>query len=187
MKRAMIPYKMKARLLIITILFGIISLFLSSFFAKIVRVKFVDIDFVLKRLEIQSKAQVENPHAIPKVDIQRRLGSDIRPDPRCLFWATTEVGRGWTNDSEDRDFFIDYYIPPDKQAMICTTPVLAAALLAKRHNKPLLYKVYPTEYGFRVRIVEGFSKVRKPCKDWTGNVDCANSILSRQGIVKYEP
>ncbi|MGH8002658.1 MAG: hypothetical protein ACREPR_25305, partial [Brasilonema sp.] len=136
MKRAMIPYKMKAHILIITILIGIISLLMTSFFAKIVRVKFVEIDFVLKRLEIESKAQAENPHAIPKVDVQRRLGSDIRPDPRCLFWATTEVGRGWTNDSEDSDFFIDYYIPPDKPAMICTTPVLAAALIAKRDNKP---------------------------------------------------
>ncbi len=177
---------MKGRIVTITILFGVISLFLTSFLAKIVRVKFVEIDFVLEKLEAQSKAQAENPYAIPKVDVQRRLGSDIRPDFRCLFWATTEVGRGWTNDSADRDFFVDYYIPPDKQAMICTTPALAAALIAKR-TKPLLYKVSPTEYGFRVRIVEGLSKVRKPCKDWTGNADCANSLLSRQGIVRYEP
>ncbi|MBW4634573.1 MAG: hypothetical protein KME30_22485 [Iphinoe sp. HA4291-MV1] len=187
MRKVTIPFKMKGRILTITILFGMISLFLTCFFTKIIRVKFVEIDFALKYLEAQSKTQVENPHAIPKVDIQRRIGSDIRPDFRCLFWATTEVGRGWTRDSQDRDFFIDYYIPPDKKAMICTTPVLAAALFAKRHQKPLLYKVYPTEYGFRVRIVEGLSEVREPCKNWTGNVDCVDSILSRQGIVKYEP
>ncbi|BAZ20127.1 hypothetical protein NIES4073_10030 [Kalymmatonema gypsitolerans NIES-4073] len=186
MKKTIIPYKIKGSIVTITILFGVISLFLTCFLAKIVRVKFVEIDFVLKRLEAQSEAQANNPHAIPKVDVQRRLGSDIRPDFRCLFWATTEVGRGWTNDSADRDFFVDYYIPPDKKAMICTTPALAAALIAKR-TKPLLYKVYPTEYGFRVRIVEGLSKVRKPCKDWTGNADCANSILSRQAIIRYEP
>lgn len=186
MKKTIIPYKIKGSVVTITILFGIISLFLTSFLAKIVRVKFVEIDFVLKRLEIQSEAQANNPHAIPKVDVQRRLGSDIRPDFRCLFWATTVVGRGWTNDSADRDFFVDYYIPPGKKAMICTTPALAAALIAKR-TKPLLYKVYPTEYGFRVRIVEGLTEVREPCKNWTGNVDCADSLLSRQGIVRYEP
>ncbi|ARV61001.1 hypothetical protein BZZ01_22380 [Nostocales cyanobacterium HT-58-2] len=186
MKKAIIPYKLKGRILTITILLGVISLFLMSFFTKIVRVKFVEIDFVLKKLEAQSEAQTDNPYAVPIVDVQRRIGSDIRPDPRCLFWSTTVVGKGWTNDSEDRDFFIDYYIPPDKKAMICTTPVLAAALIAKR-DKPLLYKVYPTEYGFRVRIVEGLSEVREPCKNWTGNADCANSILSHQGIVRYEP
>ncbi len=187
MKGIIRPYKMKGRVLIIVILFGIISLFWLSFFAKIVRVKFVEIDFVLKRLEIQKEAQVEIPYTIAKVDVQRRLGSDVKPDPRCLFWATTEVGRGWTNDSNDRDFFIDYYIPLNKKAMICTTPALAAALIAKRHEKPLLYKVYPTEDGFHVRIVEGLTEVREPCKNWTGNVDCADSILSRQGIVRYEP
>ncbi|BAY43039.1 hypothetical protein SAMD00079811_06170 [Scytonema sp. HK-05] len=186
MKKTIIPYKIKGSVVTITILFGILSLFLTCLFAKIVRVKFVEIDFVLEKLEIQSKAQANNPRAIPRVDVQRRLGSDIRPDLRCLFWATTVVGRGWTNDSADRDFFIDYYIPPDKKAMICTTPALAAALIAKR-TKPLLYKVYPTEYGFRVRIVEGLSKVRKPCKNWTGNVDCADSLLSRQAIIRYEP
>ncbi|WP_017316517.1 hypothetical protein [Mastigocladopsis repens] len=186
MKKTIIPYKLKGPVLTITVLFGVISLFLSCFLIKIVRVKFVEIDFVLKKLEAQSEVQANNPHAIPRVDIQRRLSYDIRPDFRCLFWATTVVGSGWTNDSKDSDFFIDYYIPPDKKAMICTTPALAAALIAER-PKPLLYKVYPTEYGFRVRLVEGLSEVREPCKNWTGNVDCANSLLSRQGIVKYEP
>ncbi|WP_169154541.1 hypothetical protein [Brasilonema bromeliae] len=187
MRKIILPDKMKGHLLTVATLFGIISLFWISFFAKVVRVKFVEIDFVLKRLEIQKEAQVEIPYTVAKVDILRRLGSDVKPDPRCLLWATTEVGRGWTNDSEDRDFFIDYYIPPDKKAMICTTPALAAALLAKRHEKPLLYKVYPTEDGFHVRIVEGLSEVREPCKNWTGNVDCADPILSRQGVVRYEP
>jgi len=186
MKKTILLSKIKDRVLTITILLGVISLFFTCFLAKIVRVKFVEIDFVLKRLEAQREAQANNPHAIPRVDVQRRLGSDIRPDFRCLFWATTEVGSGWTNDSEDRDFFIDYYIPPDKKAMICTTPALAAALIAKR-DKPFLYEVSPTEYGFRIRIVQGLSEVREPCKNWTGNVDCVDSLLSRQAIIRYEP
>ncbi|WP_414589300.1 hypothetical protein [Scytonema sp. PCC 10023] len=186
MKKTILAYKIKGPILTITILFGVISLFLTCFLAKIVRVKFVQMDYVLKELEVQRKVQANNPHAISKVVEQEELDSHIRPDFRCLFWATTEVGSGWTHDSEDRDFFIDYYIPPDKKAMICTTPALAAAFIAKG-NKPFMYEVYPTEYGFRVRIVQGLSKVRKPCKDWTGNVDCANSLLSRQAIIRYEP
>lgn len=186
MRKTILPYKIKGRVLTITILFGILSLFLTCFSAKIVRVKFVEIDFVLKRLEIQSEAQANNPHPIPRVDVQRRLGSDIRSDFRCLFWATTEVDSGWTHDSEDRDFFIDYYIPPDKKAMICMTPALAAALIAKG-DKPLLYEVYHTEYGFRIRIIQGLTEVREPCKKLIGNVDCADSLLSRQSIVRYEP
>lgn len=186
MRKTILLYKIKGRVLTITILLGVISLFFTCFLAKIVRVKFVEMDYVLKELEVQREVQANDPHAISKVVEQEELHSDIRPDFRCLFWVTTEVGSGWTNDSEDRDFFIDYYIPPDKKAIICTTPALAAAFIAKR-DQPFLYEVYPTEYGFRVRIVQGFSEVREPCKNWTGNVDCANSLLSRQAIIRYEP
>lgn len=186
MRKTILSYKIKDRVLTITILFGILSLFLTCFLVKIVRVKFVDIDFVLKRLEIQSEVQVNNPHPIPRVDVQRRLGSDIRPDFRCLFWAKTEVDSGWTYDSEDRDFFIDYYIPPDKKAIICMTPALAAALIVKG-DKPLLYEVYHTEYGFRIRIIQGLTEVREPCKNLTGNVNCVDFLLLGQSIVRYEP
>lgn len=166
---------------------GAISLALfTGFLTKVFRVKDVEIDYVLKQLEVQSKREPENPHATSKVVIQRRLHSDIRPDFRCLSWATTHVGSGWTKDPKDTDFFMDYYIPPDKKAIICTTPVLASAQIADR-DKPFLYEVYPTEYGFRIRIIIGLTEVREPCKNLTGNVNCADYILSRQAIVRYEP
>jgi hypothetical protein len=118
--------------------------------------------------------------------IQRRLNRQIRPDLRCLSWITTPTNHGWTQDKNDRDFFIDYYVPPDKKAIICTTPSLAAALIAKR-DRPFLYEVYPTEYGFRIRIIEGLSEVRKPCQMLTGDKNCANALLLRQAIVRFEP
>ena len=111
---------------------------------------------------------------------------DVEIDFRCLSWATTHVGSGWTKDPKDTDFFMDYYIPPDKKAIICTTPVLASAQIADR-DKPFLYEVYPTEYGFRIRIIIGLTEVREPCKNLTGNVNCADYILSHQAIVRYEP
>ncbi len=69
---------------------------------------------------------------------------------------------------------------------VSTTPVLAAALTAET-DKPFLYEVYPTDYGLHVRITIGLSEVGDACKSLTGNVNCADSILSRQVIVRYEP
>jgi hypothetical protein len=187
MKKRKHPLGIKGQKFTIAVGAGILFLTLvTSFVARIIRVKDIEIDFVLQRLEAQTKKPDYDPLAPRRVVIQRRLNRQIRPDLRCLSWVTTPVNHGWTQDQQDKDFFIDYYLPPDKKAIICTTPVLSAALIANR-TKPFLYEVYPTEHGFRIRIIEGLSEVREPCQYLTGDRNCANALLLRQAIVRFEP
>ncbi|GAX43826.1 hypothetical protein NIES4075_48410 [Tolypothrix sp. NIES-4075] len=182
MKNMFINYKIKKHWLIITLTTIFLGL-LTCLLADIVRTRIINVDKLLKQLE---EKQVDNPRLIPKIAVQRGFEYEKGLDFKCISWSTYPVGSGWTNEISDRDFFIDFYIPPDKKAIICTTPVLAAALTAET-DKPFLYEVYPTDYGLHVRITIGLSEVADACKSLTGNVNCADSILSRQVIVRYEP
>ncbi|MBD2778143.1 hypothetical protein [Iningainema tapete] len=184
MKQLILLDKFKKRVLAITIGLGI-PLLATSFLVDIVRARIINIDNITRELEEQKEAHIDNPNFISKVVVQRGFDYDKGLDDKCISWSTNQVGSGWSQDSEDHDFFMDYYIPPNKKAIICTTPVLATALTAN-FDKPFLYEVSPTDYGFRVRVVIGLSEVRYLC-NLLGNVNCANSILSKQVIVRYEP
>jgi hypothetical protein len=187
MRKSILPRKNQIRVFQITILFGFISLGLLPFFlVDFVRARVIDTDNLVKKLEEQSEKKALNPRATSKVVVQRGFNYEKGLDMKCLSWSTTPVSHGWTKDTEDPDFFIDYYVPPNKKAIICTTPAVATALTADAH-KPFTYEVYPTDYGLRVRIIVGISEVRMPCKYFTGNVNCANYILSKQAIVRHEP
>jgi hypothetical protein len=187
MKKINTPLIFKGRLLPITVFFGLTFTAIFIFiFADIVRARIINIDRVKEQFESQRQKQINNPNFKPKVVVLRGFDYDKGIDSRCLSWSTEHINSGWTGSNNDRDFFIDFYVPPDKQAIICTSPMLATALKAET-KKPFLYEVSPTEYGFRVRIVVGVSEVRKPCEILIGNSNCANFILRRQAIVKYEP
>jgi len=184
MRRINIPTRLKGHVLTIILCSGIISIGLYiSFLAAIVRARIIDIDNVHKQLELQSEAQLDHPRVLPKIAEQRRLNHS--PDFRCLSWAANQVGSGWKPEDDHSVFFVDYYIPPDRKAIICTTPALATAITAV--EKPLLYEIYPTDYGLHIRIIIGVSEAVEPCKRLTGNVNCTNSLLSQQAVVKYEP
>jgi hypothetical protein len=185
-----INFKLKSiltrRIFIIAACLGGFSVILSSFlFTSIIRARIIDVDELVKNFEAQNQIDPFKPRPVRKVVIQQGFEHEKGTDARCLTWATEQVGSGWTQDSADHDFFIDYYVPPNAKAIICTTPALAAALTADA-DKPFLYEVYPTEYGLRVRIVIGVSEVREPCKLLTGNVNCLNFVLQQQAIVHYE-
>ena len=182
MKKMFISKKIKKRWLIIMLTAICLGLF-TCFLADIVRARIINVDNLLKELE---EKQIENPRLTQKIAVEEGFEDEKGLDFKCISWSTYPVGSGWTDKIGDRDFFIDFYIPPDKKAIICTTPALAAALTAET-RKPFLYEVYSTDYGLHVRITIGLSEVGDACKSLTGNVNCANSILSRQVIVRYEP
>ncbi|MFH7027589.1 MAG: hypothetical protein ACHBN1_19865 [Heteroscytonema crispum UTEX LB 1556] len=187
MRKNIILCKNQIRIFQIIILFGFISLGLFTFFlVDFVKARVIDTDNIVKKLSEQSEKQAFNPRAISKVVVQRGLNYEKGLDVKCISWSTTPVSSGWTKDPEDPDFFIEYYVPPNKKAIICTTPALATALTADA-DKPFTYEVYPTDYGLRVRIIVGISEVRMPCKSFTGNVNCVNYMLSKQAIVRHEP
>ncbi|WP_026733716.1 hypothetical protein [Fischerella sp. PCC 9605] len=187
MKKIIIPDALRSRVLPPTIGLGLTSLLLFTFFlVDIFRARVIDIDYTMKILK--EKHQKENKNfGISKVVFQKGF-NDKGPDLRCITWSSKLLYSGWNNDKKDRDFFIDYYVPSGKKAIICATPALAASLSA-HPKKRFLYEVSKTELddGLYVRVVVGVSEVRETCKLVTGSVDCANSILGRQAIVKYEP
>ncbi|MCV3212487.1 hypothetical protein OGM63_02890 [Plectonema radiosum NIES-515] len=185
MKKMFISKKRKKGWLII-MLTGIFLGLFTCFLADIVRARVINVDKLVKQLEEQREKQIDNPRLIQKIAVQRGFEYEKGLDFKCLSWSTYPVSNGWTNQIGDRDFILDFYIPPDKKAIICTTPILAAALTAETH-KPFLYEVYPTDYGLHIRITIGLSEVGDACQSLTGNINCANSILSRQVIVRHEP
>jgi hypothetical protein len=174
-------------LLITTIGLGLLSLtlFMTLFF-KIIRARIINFDDLSKEFESQREAQLYNPAFIPKISIQRGVDYDKGFDLKCFWWSQQAAGSGWSKNSKDSDFFIEYYVPPDKRAIICATPVFATALTTDP-DKPFVYEVSPTNYGFRVRIIIGASEVRQLCQKLTGQLNCANSLLVQQAAVKYEP
>jgi len=183
MKKIGMPGQIKGHVLIIISSSVILLALFTSFLANIVRARIIDIDHVFRQLEVQRAAQADHPLAIPKVVEQRRLNN--RLDFRCISWSTNQASSGWEPEDDHYVFFIDYYVPPDKKAIICTTPALATALTAVK--KPLLYEIYPTDYGLHIRIIIGVSEAVEFCKNLTGNVNCVNSILLPQASVRYEP
>ncbi len=187
MKRKYLPIYFQSSLLILTIFLLGFSLILTSFFSlDILRARVIDIDKANQLLE--AKKQKENNYlGTTKVLISQGF-SDKGIDPRCLTWSSKLSYSGWSDDPKDHDFFIDHYIPPGKKAIICATPALSAAL-AIHPRKRFLYEVSKIDLdeGLYVRVVVGLSEVREPCQLFTGSVDCMNSILARQAVVKYEP
>ncbi len=169
---------------LITTCLGAISLLLYTCLAtSMFRARVINVDNLIQKFAAQNQAQSRTSR---KIVVQRGFNYEKGLDPRCLTWSSEQVGSGWTQDSQDHDFYIDYYVPPNSQAIICTTPALAGALKADT-DKPFLYEVYPTDYGLMVRIIVGISEVREPCQKIAGNVNCLNSWLEKQAIVHYEP
>ncbi|MCX7595592.1 MAG: hypothetical protein N2235_17920 [Fischerella sp.] len=187
MKKIIILDALKSRVLPLTIVFGFTSLLLFTFLlVSIFRARVIGIGYTIKILK-EKNVRENNNFGISKVVFQQGF-HDKGFDLRCMTWPSKLLYSGWSNNKKDRDFFIDYYVPPGKKAIICATTALAASLSA-HPQKRFLYEVSKTELddGLYVRVVVGVSEVRAPCKLVTGSVDCANSILGRQAIVKYEP
>jgi hypothetical protein len=184
-KKKLIDFR--GRLLLLTTFF-LIGLFSGvTFFAvDIFRARVIDIDKANQILEVK-KQKENNSFGVTKVSFSQGF-SDKGVDFRCLSWSSKFLYSGWSNDPKDHDFFIDHYVPTGKQAIICTTPALSAAL-AVHPRKRFLYEVSKIDLddGLYVRVVVGLSEAREPCKLLTGSVDCVNSILARQAVVKYEP
>jgi hypothetical protein len=173
--------------LIITTCLGATLLLLYTCLAvSMFRARIINVDNLIQNFVAQSPTQLLQSRASRKIVVQRGFNYDKGLDKRCLTWSSEQVGSGWTQDSQDRDFYIDYYVPPNSKAIICTTPALAGALKADS-DKPFLYEVYPTDYGLMIRIIVGISEVREPCQKITGNVNCLNSWLEKQAIVHYQP
>ncbi|MGD1871748.1 MAG: hypothetical protein ACFB02_01725 [Mastigocoleus sp.] len=181
----------KSKLFFSTFLSGLIltSIFFIVF-TNLVRARFIDYDDISKRLENQKQQQLlrtdRNRIINPRVVIQKGGKNQAGLDFRCLTWSTYPVASQWKQDSRDSDFVIDYYLPPNKKAIICTTPLFATAL-AQDIEKPFVYEVYPTEYGLQVRIILGVSDIQKACNRFTGNINCVNWILKQQTTLRYEP
>lgn len=170
-----------------TIGLGTISLSLFTIcIADIVRARVINVTDITRRFEAQRAANLHNPNFVPKVFVARGLDYHKEFDFRCISWATQPVASSWSKDSKDSDFVLDYYLPPNKNAIICTSPLLAIALKAKS-RKPFIYEASPTHYGMRIRINMGLTEARDICQKFTGNINCANAILFRQASVKYEP
>jgi hypothetical protein len=164
--------------------FSLLALYLF-FGVTFVRARIIDINFINQRLEKQKNQNPDQANGIKKVVIQRGYESDKGLDFGCLSWEKQPIINGWTRDSKDRDFFLDYYVPANKKAIICTTPAIATAITAAS-GKPFLYEVYPVESGFRVRVIIGLTEVRDPCQQLTGNTDCVNYLLEQQISVRYQ-
>lgn len=186
MKTKKILVYFQGRLLILTTFFliGLIS-GITFFSAGIFRARVIDIDKANQLLEAK-KQKENNSFGVTKVLFSQGF-SDKGIDLRCLSWSSKILNSGWSNNPKDHDFFIDHYVPAGKQAIICATPALSAAL-AVHPRKKFLYEVSKIDLddGLYVRVVVGVSEAREPCKLFTGSVDCVNSILARQAVVKYE-
>ncbi len=172
-------------ILIIASFTGISLLIYTCLASSIFRARIINVDNLINQFEAQNQKPFQS-RANSKIVIQRGEDSDKGFDTRCLTWSSEMVASGWTQDSQDHDFYIDYYVPPNSKAIICTTPALASAITASL-DKPFVYEVYPTQYGLMIRIIIGISEVREGCQKIAGNVNCLNSLLQQQAIVHYEP
>ncbi|AFZ03847.1 hypothetical protein [Calothrix sp. PCC 6303] len=164
--------------------FSLLALYFF-FGVTLVRARIIDINEINQRLENQKRQNPDQPNRVQKVVIQRGYDHDKGLDLSCLLWEKQSIINAWTRNSKDRDFFLDYYVPANKKAIICTTPAIATAITAAS-GKPFLYEVYPVESGWRVRVIIGLTEVRDPCQLITGNTDCANSFLEQQITVRYQ-
>ncbi|PAX58098.1 hypothetical protein CK510_08240 [Brunnivagina elsteri CCALA 953] len=183
------PLLKKPVVLTVSCVGGIFLLLYLCLSTSLIRARVINVDGLIKQFAAQkteSNLDPFKPRQTQKIAIERGFNSDKGFDNRCSSWSTEVVDSGWTQDSQDHDFYIDYYVPPNTKAIICTTPILAGALTAIT-DKPFLYEVYSTEYGLKVRTIIGFSEVREPCEKFTGNVNCVNYLLQQQAIVRYEP
>jgi hypothetical protein len=156
-------------------------------FANIIRARVIKVDSLLKQFELKYQndpLKFLQQRSSQKVVIQEGFNYDKGFDRHCSTWAEEILNLGWTRDSKDPDFFVDYYVPSNAKAIICTTPTFAGALTADA-DKPFSYEVYPTEQGLKVRVIIGASHIREFCQKLTDNGNCLNSFLQQQAIVRY--
>lgn len=157
---------------------------------RIVRARVINTEKVTQQLDRQREINWDKPNQTPKVTSEYGAQSEKSLDWRCFSWNTFPVHNGWTRDSSDHDFYIDYYIPANQPAIICITPALAGALKAES-NKGFLYEAYPVgsnpNDALRIRIIMGVSLAEKLCRKLGGNQNCANRVLERQAIVRHAP
>ena len=172
---------------------GFLLIVYMCLFTSIIRARVIKVDSLVKQFEAQFQndplealQQRSTQKVALKIVIQEGFNYDKGLDTSCLTWASEPVASGWTQDSNDPDFFVDYYVPASSNAIICTTPIFAGALTADA-DKPFSYEVYRTEYGLRVRVIIGVSEIRELCQTLTLNGNCLNSFLKQQAIVHYKP
>lgn len=193
MKTSIKSIWLKKLLIFAAMLGGGFLLVYTCLFTSIVRARVVKVDSLVKQFEAQFQndplkalQQRSTQKVALKIVIQEGFNYDKGLDASCLTWTSEPVASGWTQDSKDPDFFVDYYVPASSNAIICTTPIFAGALTADT-DKPFSYEVYRTEYGLRVRVIIGVSEIRELCQTLTLNGNCLNSFLQQQAIVHYKP
>ncbi|RUT03061.1 hypothetical protein DSM106972_053690 [Dulcicalothrix desertica PCC 7102] len=167
---------------------GFVLIVYICLFTSIVRARIIKVENLVQQFESQFQndpLKALQQSSTQKVVIQQGFNNDKGLDANCLTWDSEPVVSGWTQDSKDSDFFVDYYVPPSSKAIICTTPIFAGALTADA-DKPFSYEVYRTEYGLRVRVIIGVSEVRELCQMLALDGNCLNSFLQQQAIVRYK-
>ncbi len=182
------PIPPKKFLILTTYLGAFVLILHISLFTSILRARIIKVENLVKQFEAQFQndpLKALQQRSTQKVVIQEGFNNDKGLDANCLTWDSEPVVSGWTQDSKDSDFFVDYYVPPSSKAIICTTPIFAGALTGNA-EKPFSYEVYRTEYGLRVRVMIGASEVRELCQILTLNGNCLNSFLQQQAIVRYK-
>lgn len=168
---------------------GFLLIVYTCLFTSIVRARVIKVDSLVKQFETQFQndaLKALQQRSTQKIVIQEGFNYDKGLDANCLTWASEPVVSGWTQDSKDSDFFVDYYVPANTKAIICTTPIFSGALTADT-DKPFSYEVRKTEYGLIVRVIIGVSEIRELCQTLTLNGNCLNSFLQQQAIVHYKP
>lgn len=175
---------------------GFLVIVYTCLFTTIIRARVIKVDSLVKQFEaqfqndslkaLQQRSTQKIAQKIAQKIVVERDNSDKGLDASCLTWASEPVASGWTQDSKDSDFFVDYYVPANTKAIICTTPIFAGALTADT-EKPFSYEVTRTEYGLKVRVIIGVSEIEKLCQTLTHNRNCLNSFLQQQAIVHYKP
>lgn len=175
--------KFRGRLQLLLLVISLLAL-LASLSASIIKVTVIHTE----QLKLPEISEVNNSSVSENEVVQTGAsGGSKRPDRRCLFWSTKRLNSGWfDNPYPEQDFFIDYYVPAGKKALICTTPALTVGV-SRFTKKRLIDQVFSSRNGWRVRVILGLSEVREPCKTLTGNVNCVNSLLLRQAVVRYSP
>lgn len=170
---------------------GFLLIVYICLFTSIIRARVIKVENLVQQFEAQFQndslkaLQQRSTEKIAQKIVVERDNSDKGVDANCLTWASEPLVSGWTQDSNDSDFFVDYYVPPSSKAIICTTPIFAGALTADA-EKPFSYEVYRTEYGLRVRVLIGASEMRELCQILTLDGNCLNSFLQQQAIVRYQ-
>ena len=107
----------------------------------------------------------------------------------CHFWwPYRRIWSGWLySPYPDLDYFMYYRVPPRHRREVCITRYLADALRVThkrlsvkvyRHNRRKYYDLYVINIGHSV--------ARNVCQRLHRSPNCANWLLNRQAVVRYQ-